>query len=58
LLIGAILILPSAGNTAPSNYRLDYTGSVGALGLGNITITPSVKGTIIDLQNFETSHSE
>jgi VCBS repeat-containing protein len=37
------------------NYRLDYTGSVGALGLGNITITPSVKGTIIDLQNFETS---
>ena len=35
----------------------DYTGSVGGLGLGlgNITITPTVKGTIIDLQNFETS---
>ncbi|EMF0720256.1 BapA prefix-like domain-containing protein [Citrobacter freundii] len=37
------------------NYRLDYTGSVGALGVGTITITPSVKGSIIDLDNFETS---
>ena len=37
------------------NYRLDYTGNAGALGLGTITITPSVKGTIIDLDNFETA---
>lgn len=37
------------------NYRLDYTGSVGALGAGSITITPSVKGAIVDLDNFETS---
>lgn len=37
------------------NYRLDYTGSVGALGVGSITITPSVKGSVVDLDNFETS---
>lgn len=37
------------------NYRLDYTGNAGALGLGTITITPSVKGTIVDLDNFETA---
>ena len=56
LLIGGNIDIALSGVVLhPGNYRLDYTGSVGALGLGNITITPSVKGTIIDLQNFETS---
>ena len=56
LLVGGNIDIALSGIVLHSgNYRLDYTGSVGALGLGNITITPSVKGTIIDLQNFETS---
>lgn len=56
LLIGGNIDIALSGVVLhPGNYRLDFTGSVGALGLGNITITPSVKGTIIDLQNFETS---
>lgn len=56
LLVGGNIDIALSGIVLhPGNYRLDYTGSVGALGLGNITITPSVKGTIIDLQNFETS---
>lgn len=56
MLIGGNIDIALSGVVLhPGNYRLDYTGSVGALGLGNITITPSVKGTIIDLQNFETS---
>lgn len=55
LLIGGNIDIALGIMLHPGNYRLDYTGSVGALGLGNITITPSVKGTIIDLQNFETS---
>ena len=56
LLVGGNIDIALSGIVLhPGNYRLDYTGSVGGLGLGNITITPSVKGTIIDLQNFETS---
>lgn len=56
LLVGGNIDIALSGVVLhPGNYRLDYTGSVGGLGLGNITITPSVKGTIIDLQNFETS---
>ncbi|HCW0181164.1 TPA: BapA prefix-like domain-containing protein [Citrobacter freundii] len=56
LLVGGNIDIALSGVVLhPGNYRLDYTGSVGALGVGNITITPSVKGTIIDLQNFETS---
>ena len=56
LLVGGNIDIALSGIVLhPGDYRLDYTGSVGALGLGNITITPSVKGTIIDLQNFETS---
>ncbi|KAA0550799.1 BapA prefix-like domain-containing protein [Citrobacter braakii] len=55
LLIGGNIDIALGIMLHPGNYRLDYTGSVGALGLGNITITPSVKGTIIDLQNVETS---
>ncbi len=37
------------------NYTLSYTGSIGALSVGTITITPSVTGTTYDLDNFETS---
>ncbi|POP41210.1 hypothetical protein CHU33_23865 [Superficieibacter electus] len=39
----------------PGNYTLSYTGSIGALSVGSITITPSVTGTTYDLDNFETS---
>ncbi|WP_416202317.1 BapA/Bap/LapF family large adhesin [Klebsiella sp. RIT-PI-d] len=37
------------------NYTLSYTGSIGALSVGNITITPRITGTAWDLDNFETS---
>ncbi|WP_314139032.1 BapA/Bap/LapF family large adhesin [Buttiauxella noackiae] len=35
-------------------YTLNYTGSVGGLGVGNITITPSVTGTTVDLDSYST----
>lgn len=56
LLIGGNLDIALNGLVLHAgNYRLDYTGNAGALGLGTITITPSVKGTIVDLDNFETA---
>lgn len=39
----------------PGNFTLSYTGTIGALSVGNITITPRVTGTTYDLDNFETS---
>lgn len=39
------------------NYLLRYEGNVGALGVGQITVTPSLRGTLVDLDNFETSGS-
>ena len=55
LLIGGNIDIALSGIVLhPGNYRLDYTGSVGA-GAGEYHHHPSVKGTIIDLQNFETS---
>ncbi|MEG2223022.1 MAG: Ig-like domain-containing protein [Citrobacter sp.] len=56
LLIGGNLDIALNGLVLHAgNYRLDYTGNAGALGLGTITITPSVKGAIVDLDNFETA---
>lgn len=37
------------------NYTLSYTGTIGALSVGNITITPSITGTTWDLNNYETT---
>jgi VCBS repeat-containing protein len=37
------------------SYTLTYTGNVGALSVGNITITPTVRGTTVDLDNFEST---
>lgn len=55
LLGGNIDIALSGVELHAGNYRLDYTGSVGALGLGNITVTPTVHGTTVALANYETS---
>jgi VCBS repeat-containing protein len=35
-------------------WTLSYTGTAGALGVGNITITPSVTGTTVDLDSYST----
>lgn len=35
-------------------WTLSYTGNAGALTVGNITITPSVTGTTIDLDSYST----
>lgn len=36
-------------------YTLSFTGTAGPLGVGGITITPSVTGTSVFLNNFETT---
>ncbi|MWL75498.1 adhesin, partial [Escherichia coli] len=36
-------------------YTLSYTGRVGALSVGNITITPSVTGTSFSLSQFDST---
>lgn len=33
-------------------WTLSYTGNAGALGVGNITVTPSVTGTTLDLDSY------
>ena len=38
-------------------YTLNYTGNMGPLGLGQISITPTVTGTTIDLDNYLTQNA-
>ena len=55
LLGGAIDVTVPGLELHSGSYTLTYTGNVGALSIGNITITPSVNGTTIDLDNFEST---
>lgn len=58
LLLGGNLDIPLTGiDLHAGNYLLRYEGNVGALGVGQITVTPSLRGTLVDLDNFETSGS-
>ncbi|KNC91319.1 hypothetical protein GM30_23650 [Trabulsiella odontotermitis] len=57
MLGGAIDVTVPGLQLHSGSYTLSYTGNVGALSIGNITITPSVRGTTIDLDNFESSGS-
>ncbi|MFY9995003.1 MAG: BapA/Bap/LapF family large adhesin [Leclercia sp.] len=52
ILLGGIATINLGGlDLSAGTYTLNYTGYVGALGLGTITITPSVAGTTIYLNN-------
>ncbi|WHP32497.1 Ig-like domain-containing protein [Trabulsiella odontotermitis] len=55
LLGGAIDVTVPGLELHSGSYTLTYTGNVGALSIGSITITPSVRGTTIDLDNFESA---
>ena len=55
LLLGGVANIDLSGLDLPAgNYTLHYTGSMGALGAGLITITPTITGTTIDLDNYST----
>ncbi|MCT4708625.1 Ig-like domain-containing protein [Enterobacteriaceae bacterium H16N7] len=55
ILLGGVANIDLSGLDLHSGtYTLNYTGNVGALGLGQITITPSVTGTALDLDSYST----
>lgn len=55
ILLGGVADINLAGLDLQSGtYTLNYTGNMGPLGLGQISITPSVTGTTIDLDNYLT----
>ncbi|MEL4871182.1 BapA/Bap/LapF family large adhesin [Pantoea agglomerans] len=54
ILLGGNADVPLTGlDLSAGTYTLSYTGSVGALGIGTITITPSVTGTSYSLSQFD-----
>ncbi|PTM33952.1 adhesin [Enterobacter cloacae] len=54
ILLGGNADVPLTGlDLNAGTYTLSYTGSVGALGIGTITITPSVTGTSYSLSQFD-----
>jgi VCBS repeat-containing protein len=55
ILLGGVATIAVDGlDLNAGTYTLSYTGYVGALGLGTITITPSVTGSTVYLNNVET----
>ncbi|MCE0813785.1 BapA/Bap/LapF family large adhesin [Buttiauxella sp. S04-F03] len=55
LLLGGVADINLAGlDLQAGTYTLNYTGSMGALAAGQVTITPTVTGTTIDLDNYLT----
>lgn len=55
ILLGGVADINLAGLDLQSGtYTLNYTGNMGPLGLGQISITPTVTGTTIDLDNYLT----
>lgn len=55
LLLGGVADINLAGlDLQAGTYTLNYTGSMGALAAGLVTITPTVTGTTIDLDNYLT----
>ncbi|MGB7800843.1 MAG: BapA/Bap/LapF family large adhesin [Buttiauxella sp.] len=53
LLLGGLVNINLSGlDLQAGTYTLNYTGSMGPLGLGQISITPTVTGTTIDLDNY------
>lgn len=54
-LLGGVANVDLSGMDLHSGtWTLSYTGTTGPLGVGNITITPSVTGTTIDLDSYST----
>lgn len=54
ILLGGNADIPLTGlDLNAGTYTLSYTGNVGALGIGTITITPSVTGTSYSLSQFD-----
>lgn len=55
ILLGGIANVDLSGlDLTSGTYTLNYTGNMGPLGLGQISITPSVTGTTIDLDSYST----
>jgi VCBS repeat-containing protein len=55
LLLGGVANIDLTGLDLHSGtYTLSYTGNMGALAAGRITITPSVTGTTLDLDSYST----
>ena len=55
ILLGGVANIDLAGLDLQSGtYTLNYTGRVGVLGAGQITITPTITGTTIDLDSYST----
>ncbi|MEZ0532620.1 BapA/Bap/LapF family large adhesin [Enterobacter sp. KB-221C9] len=58
ILLGGNADVPLTGlDLSAGTYTLSYTGNVGALGVGTITITPSVTGTSYSLSQFDATGS-
>lgn len=57
-LLGGSIDVPLTGlDLNAGTYTLSFTGSVPGLGVGNITITPSVNGTTYSLSDFDVTGS-
>ncbi|MCS3602961.1 VCBS repeat-containing protein [Buttiauxella sp. BIGb0471] len=55
ILLGGVADINLTGlDLQAGTYTLNYTGSMGPLALGQVSITPTVTGTTIDLDNYLT----
>jgi VCBS repeat-containing protein len=54
LLGGSLNIALNDTDLQAGTYTLSYTGNMGPLGVGRITVTPSVTGTTLDLDSYST----
>ncbi|WP_202306893.1 BapA/Bap/LapF family large adhesin [Dryocola clanedunensis] len=55
LLLGGVANVDLSGTDLQAGtYTLSYTGNMGPLGVGRITVTPSVTGTTLDLDSYST----